>query len=158
YAGEIAVQNPQVVGVDPATGAVYVCAYTGVQTADLIKFSGLKDGKEICRMTLPRTGWSPNAGVHRIAVDASAQPVRIWLPYIYNNPARLNCIEDAGDRFVDRGDPRSKDLWGEGPRDLTVDRTRGEVYVKANGFHGKYYRIDDRTGAIKDTIDISRHQ
>jgi hypothetical protein len=124
----------------------------------LIKFSGLKDGKEICRMTLPRTGWSPNAGVHRIAVDASAKPVRIWLPYIYNNPARLNCIEDAGDRFVDRGDPRSKDLWGEGPRDLTVDRTRGEVYVKANGFHGKYYRIDDATGAIKDTIDISRHQ
>src|SRR5262249_57999090 len=45
-----------------------------------------------------------------------------------------------------------------GPRDLTVDRVRGEVYVKANGFHGKYYRIDDRTGDIKDTIDISRHQ
>ncbi|HKB36094.1 MAG TPA: hypothetical protein VKD72_06545, partial [Gemmataceae bacterium] len=94
----------------------------------------------------------------RIAVDASAKPVRIWMPYVYNQPERLTCIEDAGDRFVNRGDPRNKDLWAEGPRDLTVDRVRGEVYVKANGFHGKYYRIDDRTGDIKDTIDISRHQ
>jgi len=158
YAGEIAVKNPQVVGVDPQSGAVYICAYTGTQTADLIKFSGLKDGKELYRMTLPRTGWSPNVGVHRIAVDASARPVRIWMPYIYNLPARLHCIEDAGNRFVNKGDPRPKDLWAEGPRDLTVDRLRGEVYVKANGFHGKYYRLDDKTGDVKDTVDISRHQ
>lgn len=158
FAGEIAVKNPQSIGVDPATGAVYVCAYTGPHTADLIKFDGLQTGKEVCRIALPRSGLSPNVGVHRIAVDASAKPVRIWLPYIYNHPARLTCIEDAGDRFVDKGDPRSKDLWAEGPRDLTVDRVRGEVYVKANGFHGKYYRLDDQTGAVKDTIDISRHQ
>jgi DNA-binding beta-propeller fold protein YncE len=158
YAGEIAVKNPQVIGVDPATGAVYVCAYTGAQTADLIKFSGLENAKELYRTTLPRTGMSPNPGVHRIAVDASAQPVRIWMPYLYGNPNRLFCIEDAGDKFVDKGDPRNKDLWAEGPRDLTVDRVRGEVYVKANGFFGKYYRLDDKTGEVKDTIDISRHQ
>jgi DNA-binding beta-propeller fold protein YncE len=157
WAGEIHVKNPQVIGVDPASGAVYVCAYTGTQTADLIKFTGL-GGKEVYRFTLPKTGLSPNPGVHRIAVDASARPVRIWLPSIYNHPTRLFCIDDLGDRFVDRGDPRGKDLWAEGPRDLTVDRVRGEVYVKANGFHGKYYRLDDDTGAIKDTIDISRHQ
>ncbi len=158
YAGEIAVKNPQVIGVDPGSGALYVCAYTSAQTADLIKFSGLGTGKELYRLTLPRTGLSPNPGVHRIAVDASAKPVRIWLPWIYNNPTRLFCIEDAGDRFVDKGDPRNQEMWAEGPRDLTVDRDRGEVYVKANGFHGKYYRLDDRTGAIKDAIDISRHQ
>src|SRR5207247_641781 len=76
YAGEIKVKNPQVLGADSATGAVYVCAYTGTQTADLIKFTGLQDSKELYRMTLPKTGWSPNAGVHRIAVDASAKPVR----------------------------------------------------------------------------------
>src|SRR5262249_36813627 len=128
------------------------------QAADLIKFNGLSEGKEVCRMKLPRTGLSPNPGTHRIAVDASARPVRIWMPYIYNQPNRLSCIEDAGERFVDKGDPRSKDLWAEGPRDLTVDRLRDEVYVKANGFHGKYYRIDDKSGKVKDTIDISRHQ
>jgi len=158
YAGEIAVKNPQVLGVDPATGAVYVCAYTGRDTADLVKFRGLEGGKEVCRMKLPRTGLSPNPGTHRIAVDASAKPVRIWMPYVYNNPSRLFCFEDAGDTFVNKGDPRGKDLWAEGPRDLTVDRVRGEVYVKANGFHGKYYRLDDATGAIKDVIDIGRHQ
>lgn len=158
YVGAIAVKNPQVIGVDAASGAVYVCAYTGAQTADLIKFSGIDNPKELYRMTLPRTGMSPNAGTHRIAVDASTKPVRIWMPYIYANPAKLFCIEDAGDKFVDKGDPRNQDLWAEGPRDLTVDRVRGEVYLKANGFHGKYYRIDDKSGAIKDVIDISRHQ
>src|SRR5205814_212894 len=81
-------------------------------------------------------------------------PVRIWLPYIYNYPTRLTCIEDAGDRFMDRGDPRPQELWGEGPRDLTVDRARGEVYVKANGH--KTYRLDEKTGEVKDVIDPTR--
>jgi DNA-binding beta-propeller fold protein YncE len=158
FVGEIAVKNPQVLGVDPTTGAVYVCSYTGTQTADLVKFGGLENARELYRLSLPRTGMSPNAGVHRIAVDASARPVRIWMPSLYGWPARLTCIEDTGEKFVDRGDPRGKALWAEGPRDLTVDRVRGEVYVKANGFHGKYYRLDDRTGEVKDAIDISRHQ
>lgn len=156
YAGEIAVENPQVLGVDPASGAIYVCAYTGAQTADLVKISGLKEGKELYRITLPRTGMSPNAGIHRIAVDSSARPTRIWMPHVYGHPARLHCIEDAGNRFVNKGDPRSKDLWGEGPRDLSVDRVRGEVYLKANG--NKSYRIDDRTGEVKDVIDPARLQ
>ncbi len=166
-AGEIRVKNPQVIGVDGATGAVYVCAYTGTQTADLVKFSGLKDSKELYRMTLPRTGWSPNAGVHRIAVDASARPVRIWVPYIYHHPTGLYCIEDTGEKFVDKGDPRaarSRDRdaaeQAAGPRDLTVDRLRGEVYVKgnSNGVAGKFFRVDDATGAVRDTIDLGRHQ
>src|SRR5262249_35264806 len=80
-AGEIAVEHPQVVGVDPASGAVYVCAYTGTQTADLIKFAGL-GGKELYRLALPRTGQSPNFGIHRIAVDATSKPVRIWMPQV----------------------------------------------------------------------------
>lgn len=153
HVGEIAVENPQVLGVDADSGAVYVCAYTGPQTADLVKFAGL-GGKELYRKTLPRTGLSPNPGVHRIAVDASAKPVRIWLPYLYGNPEGLHCFEDTGERFVTKGDPRPKDLWAEGPRDLTVDRVRGEVYVKANG--NKTYRLDDKTGEVKDVIDVAR--
>jgi DNA-binding beta-propeller fold protein YncE len=153
FAGEIAVEKPHSIGVDPNNGAVYVCAYTGTQTADLVKFSGL-GGKELYRNTLPRTGQSPNAGMHRIAVDASAKPVRIWMPQVYGGPHRLHCFEDAGDKFVDKGDPRPNDFWGEGPGDITVDRTRGEVYIKANG--SKTYRLDDKTGAVKDVIDVSR--
>ena len=106
YAGEIAVDNPQTIGVDPASGAVYVCAYTSTQTADLIKFSGL-GGKELYRLKLPATtGLSPNPGIHRIAVDASSKPIRIWMPQLYGHPARLHCFEDAGDKFVAKGDPR----------------------------------------------------
>jgi hypothetical protein len=105
-------------------------------------------------MKLPRTGLSPNHGVHRIAVDVSAKPVRIWLPSIYNQPNRLACIEDAGDRFVDKGDPRTRGLGAEGPRDLTVDRERGEVYVKADSNH--VYRLDDRTGEVRGVIDVAR--
>jgi DNA-binding beta-propeller fold protein YncE len=159
YVGEIKVDNPQVIGVDPSTGAVYVCAYTGAQTADLIKFSGLEGSKELYRITLPKTGYSPNVGVHRIAVDASTKPVRIWVPYLYGNPARLHCYDDTGDKFVDKGDPRGKKLMLEGHRDLTMDRERGELYVAVGGGIGaKFYRIDDETGATKDVIDISRHQ
>jgi hypothetical protein len=158
YVGELAIDNPQVVGVDSSTGAVYVCAYTGAQTADLVKFNSLEGGKELYRLTLPKTGYSPNAGQHRIAVDTSAKPVRIWLPSLYGNPARLTCIEDTGEKFINKGDPRKQDQGGEGPRDLTVDRVRDELYVKANGFHGPYYRLDDTSGAIKDKVDISRHQ
>jgi hypothetical protein len=128
-------------------------------TADLIKFSaplpGAKGGggKELYRLTLPRTGQSPNAGMHRIAVDASAKPVRIWMPQV-SGQVRLHCFEDAGDKFIDRGDPRPNDFWVEGPGDITVDRVRGEVYIKGNG--NKVYRLDDATGEIKGVIDPSR--
>jgi outer membrane protein assembly factor BamB len=152
YVGEIAVENPQVIGVDAATEAIYVCAYTGAMTADLIKFSGL-GGKELYRMTLPRTSQSPNAGMHRIAVDASARPVRVWMPQV-SGAIRLHCFEDAGDRFVDRGDPRPKDFSVEGPCDITVDRVRDEVYIKGNG--NKTYRLDDATAEVKGVIDVSR--
>jgi DNA-binding beta-propeller fold protein YncE len=157
FAGELAVKSPQVIGVDPASGAIYVCAYTGTQTADLIKFSGL-GGQELYRLTLPKTGQSPNPGVHRIAVDASAKPVRIWMPTLYGNPTRLHCIEDPGERFVNKGDPRSQPgpqgVSAEGPRDLSVDRVRGELYIKANG--NRVYRLDEKSGAIGDTLDMTR--
>lgn len=173
YAGEIAVDNPQVIGV-AASGAVYVCAYTGTQTAELIKFSGL-GGKELYRQTLPRTGLSPNPGAHRIAVDASVEPVRIWLPQLYGDPVKLHAYDDLGDRFVDRGDvrqehaPRDEPVTGEpdwrkvqradrdghiGPRDISVDRVRDEVYIKAGS--NTTFRLDDRSGEITGVIDAAR--
>ena len=108
-------------------------------------------------MKLPRTGLSPNAGIHRIAVDASAKPVRIWLPYVYNNPARLSL--HRGRRRQVRGQGRSaaaRTCGREGPRDLTVDRVRGEALRQGQRLHGKFYRLDDRTGDVKDVIDLSR--
>jgi len=160
-AGQIQVEDPQGVGVDPATGAVYVCAHTGrpnpngKQTADLIKFDGHRGGKELCRLTLPKTGLNPNTGVHRIAVDASASPVRIWVPDIPYSPSRLACIEDTGERLVNLGDPRdTKTPWAEGPRDLSLDRLRGELYIKVS--HQKWFRFEEATGRMLDPVDLAR--
>jgi len=153
FAGEIKVKNPQSIGVDPASGAVYVCAYTGRGTADLVKFSpstgsgpggGFENAREVCRLTLPKTFES---GPQRIAVDASAQPVRVWLPTMGWQSGEIYCFEDLGDKFAPKGDPRDlKAPWAAGPRDLTLDRARGELYVK----HGvqRYWRLDARTGKV----------
>jgi DNA-binding beta-propeller fold protein YncE len=154
YAGEFAVKDPQVIGVDPTSGAVYVCAHTSSQAADLIKFDSLKDGKEVSRIKLPPTGASPNRGVHRIAVDASAKPVRIWLPNLHAHQTSLVCIEDLGDKFVNKGDPRRQVQGAGSPSDITVDRVRGEVYLKAGGNH--FYRLDDQSGEVKGMIDLGR--
>jgi hypothetical protein len=151
YVGAIEVESPQVVGVDPGTGAVYVCASTGLQTASLIKFSSFKGAKEVCRIALPKTGWN-RPGVHRIAVDASARPVRIWLPRIQYNPTQLYCYEDAGDKFVAKGDPRPARDSAEGPRDLSVDRLRGELYVRFDEFPGRFYRFNEETGKTTEVF------
>ena len=142
YAGEIAVKNPQVIGVDPASGAVYVCAYTGTQTADLIKFSGLEDGKELYRIKLPthrpepqrrrpphRRGRLGQAGAHLAAVTSTPAPTRLY------------CIEDAGDKFVDKGDPRSKDLWAEGP--ATSPSIASAARSTSRPTATRIYRLDD---------------
>jgi hypothetical protein len=150
FVGEIKVKNPQSIGVDPASGAVYVCAYTGKGLADLIKFSGVQDDREVCRLTLPKTYES---GTHRIAVDASAQPPRLWLPTLRWQTGEIYCYEDLGDKFADKGDPRNLQApWADGPRDLTVDRDRGELYVK----HGvqRYYRLDVKTGKVLAEINL----
>jgi DNA-binding beta-propeller fold protein YncE len=155
YVGQIKVANPQSIGVDPATGAVYVCAYTGKQTADLIKFDGYANGRQVARIALPKTGLDPNGGVHRIAVDASARPVLIYVPDLPYSTCRLNCLEDAGAEFKDRGDPRDLTTpWAEGPRDLTLDRLRGELYVKST--NQRWYRIDEPTGKLRDVVDLNK--
>lgn len=161
FVGEIKVKNPQSIGVDPASGAIYVCAYTGRGTADLIKLSpssgstgspqagpgsagAFEKAREVCRLTLPKTFES---GPQRIAVDASVQPVRIWLPTMGWQSGEIYCFEDLGDKFAGKGDPRDlKASWAAGPRDLTVDRLRDELYVK----HGvqRYYRLDVKTGKV----------
>jgi hypothetical protein len=153
YAGEVAIKNPQSIGVDPATGAIYACVYTGDQTADLVKLSGLQ-GKELCRLALPRTINAPNFGVHRIAVDTSAKPVRIWMPSL-GDDCKLYCYEESGDKFIDKGDPRSKELFAAGARDLSVDHVRNELYIKANT---SFYRVDDQTGKVKDTLAMDTPQ
>jgi hypothetical protein len=157
-AGEIKVKAPDSLGVDPATGAVYVCSVANKKVPELIKFENWETGKELLRMLLPAYKYANASRIpHRIAVDASAKPVRIWVPSVPYSKYQLLCIEDAGDKFVSRNDPRSKTPHAEGPRDLFYDRVRGELYVKSHV--QKWYRIDEKTGKITFQFrprDISR--
>jgi hypothetical protein len=95
-------------------------------------------------------------GQTRIAVDASAKPVRIWVPETMYAPWSIKCIDDAGDKFVDTGDPLSKDPWIPGPRDLSLDRSRGELYIKGNFgkmSRQKYWRLDEKTCKVLKDFD-----
>jgi len=153
FAGELKVKAPDTIGVDPATGAVYVCSVANPQIPDLIKFEGYQTGKELCRLALPKYQYANEGIRHRIAVDASAQPVLIWVPNLPYTPHGLLCIEDAGGKFVLKGDPRSPAPWAEGARDLSLDRLRGELYVKAH--NQMWFRIDERTGKTIDTVSLT---
>jgi hypothetical protein len=124
-AGEIKVKSPQCIGVDPNTGAIYVASYSAKDAPELIKLSGM-DGKELGRTKIPGSGVP---GQTRIVVDAYAQPVRIWMPEVIYAPWSLKCFEDVGNKFVDKGDPRGTEPWIEGPRDLSIDHVRDELYI-----------------------------
>jgi hypothetical protein len=161
YAGEIRIDDPQCVAVDPATGAVYVCIYAGKdspnvgkQSADLVKFDGYQKAQELYRLALPKTLQNPNRGEHRIAVDTSEKPVRVWLAGLFPG-MKLTCFEDTGEKFVEKGDPRDlKRPWAEGPRDLSIDRVRNELYVKVS--HQFWYRFDEPTGRSVDPLDLRK--
>jgi hypothetical protein len=150
--GEIKIKAPQSVGVDPETGAIYVVSVTDKNSADLVKFDSLVSGKEISRLPLGKN--AAGSGSYRLAVDVSARPPLLWMPGRYNQRAAL-CVADVGGKLEFRDDPRDlKTPWAEGPRDMTIDRTRQELYVKIND--QKWYRIDEPTGKINDIFASSR--
>jgi hypothetical protein len=146
FAGEIKVAAPDSLGVDPATGAVYVCSLATETTPDLLKFENYRTGKELLRIPLPFYRYANERIPHRIAVDCSARPVRIWVPTIPYSKHQLLCIEDAGEKFVALNDPRPPDPWAEGPQDLSYDRLRGELYVKSNV--QSWYRLEEKSGTV----------
>jgi hypothetical protein len=152
YVGEIKVKAPDTLGVDPATEAVYVCSAVKPNIPEIVKFDSYKSGKALYKFVPPAAGDFAKEPVCRIAVDASAKPVRIWIPGWPYSDHKLMCIDDNGTKFVNKGDPRSKELWAEGARDLSVDRVRDEVYIKANYQH--YYRVDNKTGKVMDTLEF----
>ena len=166
FVGEIKCTLPHIVQVHPKTGAVYVCSYvpedkpakdgkSGIKDANLLKFASYKDAKPAYQMALPRTGVSPNGGLHRIALDPSAEPPLIWapgLPYA-KGAGRIACYRDTGAAFepVDVAEPKGP--WGSGVRDLLVDRARGDVYVKAQG--EQWYQFEEKTGKLVRKVSFA---
>jgi len=169
FAGEIKCTLPHIVQVHPQTGAVYVCSYVPeekpsadgkcrIKDANLLKFAGYRDQTPVSRLALPRTGLSPNDGTHRIALDPSAEPPLLWapgLPYAAKGRS-IACYRDAGDRFEPVGVAEVKGPWGNGPRDLLVDRARGDLYVKVQG--EQWYQFEEKSGTLLRTVNFPKNQ
>jgi hypothetical protein len=155
-AGEIEAPAAHYVGVAPASRAVYVVAGKDAARPDLVKFDGLVSGREVCRAPLPSIR-PPRGGIaHRMAVDASAEPVRIWVPVITFKGTRYCYVEDRGKTFEVRDDflaRRDKTPWANAARDLYLDRKRGELYVKAGG--KRWLRFDEKTARLKDIVELN---
>ncbi len=147
--GAIKVKSPYSLGVNPATGAIYVTSITGAGTTDLIKFDGYKSGKVLYKMALYRSKHVK----HRIAVDASAKPVRIWLPSTGRwGRYEAICIEDSGTALARK---MAKPKEGAVYRDFTIDRRRGELYVLSA--KKTWLRIDEKTGKIIKTLKLGNN-
>jgi len=168
--GEMRVTLPHVVQVHPKTGAVYVCSYVPeekprgdgkcrIRDANLLKFTSYKEAEPVYEIALPATGLSPNGGTHRIALDASAAEPLLWVPGLpYARPdwgRRLSCYRDTGTAFERVEIPEPENPWGAGPRDLLVDRRRGDLYVKVRG--EQWYQFDEATAELARLVQFPKN-
>ncbi|HOX05526.1 MAG TPA: hypothetical protein PK280_03910 [Planctomycetota bacterium] len=145
-AGELKVDSARYVGADPESGAVYVvCATKDELQYELVKFEGLKTGREVCRAKMPREShrqWARPL----LAVDASRQPVRIWAQSLYTSQG-MYFFEDVDGKLVLRDELRKRysPLMAAGPKDLRMDRARGELHLQTGG---QPVRIDEASGKL----------
>ncbi|MCX7591271.1 MAG: hypothetical protein N2255_06540 [Kiritimatiellae bacterium] len=166
--GEMKLTAPHIVQVHPKTKAVYVCAYVPEdkpsadgkprpKDANLLKYADYRAAKPLYELALPRTGLSPNYGAHRIALDVTVEPPLIWapgLPYAQRG-RRLACYRDTGSGFEVVQLREVREPWANGPRDLLVDRKRGDLYVKVQG--EQWYQFEEPTGKLVRTVAFPKN-
>jgi len=141
--GEFRTTAPHFIGIDPRNGTLYVIGGKEVTAPNLTKFDGIKTGKKICTVALPKSSHT-TAMNHSMAVDASAKPVRVWVAVKAFKRYRVCAVDDEGTKLtVDDGFLARMSKWKGIPQDLEMDRDRDELYVRG------VYRIDDETGKIK---------
>jgi DNA-binding beta-propeller fold protein YncE len=136
FTGVLPVKGPESLGVDPASGAVYVLAEGG---RALVKFASWKGTQEVARTTIDAGG----NGTCMMTLDAAAKPPIVW---VGTDGAKLLRIEDANGKLTARN--ISTGSIGNGAfLDLTVDRFRPdhEIYVKHGGGGTWYWRYNEAT-------------
>lgn len=157
FVADMKVVLPHIVQVHPGTGAVYVCSYVPeekpsrdgkcrIKDANLLKFASYKAQQPAYQLALPRTGLSPNDGTQRIVLDPTAEPPLLWapgLPYARSG-RRIACYRDTGTAFEPVELPEPREPWGSGPRDLLLDRSRSQLYVKVQG--EQWHQFDEKSG------------
>jgi hypothetical protein len=151
FAGEIKAVGPVAVAADPKSGMVYALCQRAKKRPTVIKFSALPEGREICRLDLPPVG-APDRPIFQLTLDAGGKPPVLWAVV---NGGNRNWLSQTFWRFTDMGsafskpaDPRSKEPSAEHGNDLSVDRRRGELYVRTEG--PIWVRMNERTGKITD--------
>ena len=136
HVADIAVDKPDSVAVDRATGCVYVTCFTGKGSYELQKLSpstgsgqaGWKDARVVARM---QGKWGGNPSYPPVmALDASARPPIVW---IVEDNGRLLRVEDLGDKLGDAKSVCADENDETGFMDISVDRFRDEVYMRGCG-------------------------
>jgi len=148
FAGALSVESPEMVQVDRQTGAVYVMRLLG-RTAELVKFTGWKDGKQVATAQYP-AGWDEPKWV--MALDASARPPVVWL----SQNRKLMRIEDRGEKFSNAKVVGTGTVGDGGFVDLTVDRYRDDPEVYARCWRTGWLRFNERTGKT-DQVRLPVH-
>jgi hypothetical protein len=138
--GSFAVNGPESLGVDPASGAVYVLADGG---RSLVKFSGWKDAKELARLPIDPGG----NGTAVMTVDAGAKPPVVW---VGTDGWKLIRVEEAGGKLSGRN-INTGSLGGAAFLDMTVDRFRPdrEIYARSAGGGSFFFRFNEETGKVE---------
>ncbi len=137
--GSIRVPSPTWVGVHRKTGAVYVRS-----GGSIVKFAGVKNAREVSRLTLPklperiaaRNQWS-------FALDAAAEPPVLWIGRDRAEPYLLRC-EDRGGEFTAPAPAAcrpSRTFWN-----LSAGLTRREIGCKVGQ---TVHILDERTGKTR---------
>lgn len=137
------VEKPNMLAVHRKTGAIYTLV--GAPPATLVKLSSIKEGKPVIEMSLGRLIDGSRRHLWPLmALDDTVEPAIVWIgtPTHYN-PFVLLRIEDRGSAFappVEVTQPALPTI-----QDLSIDRDREEIYVRA----GNFYRINGRTGRVE---------
>jgi hypothetical protein len=145
FVGSFPVANGDGSAVDPATGAVYLLLTGKGDRADLVKFSGWKDAKEVARLPITNIGnpgYPPN-----IALDASAKPPVVWVGTDYG---RLIRVEDAGAK-LEAKDVGNDKMGTAAFLDVTVDRFRPdrEIYTRCGTSQNWWWRFNEESGKVE---------
>ncbi len=124
FVGSFSTDAPDCLGIDQASGAVYVSRMTGKGNVELVKLSGVREPRELARMPLAANG-NP-AFPWLMAVDGNARPPIVWMAGDYG---RLLRIEDSGGKLEPR-EIGNNNLGDCAFLDVYVDRWRKEVFVR----------------------------
>lgn len=143
--GAFAVQDPDCVGADPKSGAVYVTRRLDKGRGELVRFKGWKEPTATARVELGRNSNPQMAWL--MAVDSGGERPIVWLGSYSSGLLR---VEDPGPDATAFATPQrigSNRLAAADFNDISVDRLHNEVYFRLTKFG--YWRFSEASGKLE---------